>query len=160
MDTHLQYRRKKAGCLGRAPSHRRRSRAENRSGVATIECVLCLPVLFIITFATIDLCSAMFLKETLTIAAYEGARVGSASGGTDALAVSRIEEILDERGITYDATSVSFAGASFDDADTLELVTVTVQVPCASNLPVTSAQLFSGQFLSASVTLRKQFANP
>lgn len=131
-----------------------------RRGVATVECVLCLPVLIAITFASIDLCSAMFLKETLTIAAYEGSRVGIRSGGTDANAIARAEAVLTERGVTFDSGAVTISSPGFDSASTLDLVTITVQAPCATNLPVTGSVLFAGQSLAATVTLRKEFANP
>ncbi|MEM7477200.1 MAG: TadE family protein [Planctomycetota bacterium] len=132
----------------------------SRSGIATIECLICLPVLLTITFGTIELCAAMFLKETLTIAAYEGARVGVQSGGTDAEAISRIEQVLDERGIVYDGSAITFSSPSFNSAATLDMVTVTIEVDCSSNLPITGGNFFTGQSLSASIVMRKEFANP
>ena len=128
-------------------------------GAATVECLVCLPIVVAITFATIDLCSAMFIKESLTIAAYEGARVGIQRNGTNANALAVIQNVLDGRGISYDTDSVSFSTPGFDTANTLEHVTVTVSVPCAGNLALTGG-LFSGRELEASVTLRKEFGNP
>ena len=46
----------------------------------------------------------------------------------------------------------------FTGADTLENVTVTVQVPCAGNLLIPS-QWFDDLNLSASVTMRKEYQN-
>lgn len=132
----------------------------NRRAVATVELVICLPIVLTITIATIDLCSAMFLKETLTIAAYEGARAGAPKGGTDAQVISRVQRLLDERGIAYEPASVvSISGNSFDSADALEHVTVTVQVPAAGNL-ISATQFFRDATLQADVTMRKEYANP
>ncbi|MFN3189312.1 MAG: TadE/TadG family type IV pilus assembly protein [Aureliella sp.] len=133
--------------------HSRKTRA-----LATVECVVCLPILISITFATIDLCSAMFLKETLTIAAYEGSRIGIQKGGTNAQVTAQIQSVLDARGVTYDGSSVAISTPGFESAGTLEHVTVTVQVPCAGNLPMTG-NLFNGSSISTSITLRKEFAN-
>ncbi len=133
-------------------------RKAGRRAVATVECVICLPIMIAITFATIDLCSAMFLKESLTIAAYEGARVGIQSGGTNNAATSKVQQLLTARGVTYEADAISISDPSFDNANTLENVTVTVQVPCAGNIPMTGA-LFAGSSISASVTFRKEFSN-
>ena len=134
--------------------------AVHRRAVATVEFVFCIPVLIAVTFATVDLCSAMFLKETLTIAAYEGSRVGIRSGGSNANAISRAEAVLTERGVTFNSDAVTISSPGFDSAATLDMITVTVQVPCADNLPVTGGVLFAGQSVSATVTLRKEFANP
>jgi len=118
-----------------------------------------LPALIILTLGTLDLCSLMFLKETVVLAAYEGAREGVNRGQTDADCVSRVVELLDERGVTHGgAGAVSITGASFDSAETLEHVTVTVTVPAAGNLLIPSA-MFDGMDVSASVTMRKEFEN-
>jgi Flp pilus assembly protein TadG len=49
---------------------------KSRQAAATVELAICLPVVLTIAFGTIDICSVLFLKESLTIAAYEGARAG------------------------------------------------------------------------------------
>lgn len=54
--------------------------AFKRSGAAIIELAVCLPLLVLITLATIKACSMIFLKQTLIIAAFEGARIGMLPG--------------------------------------------------------------------------------
>ncbi|MEM7312245.1 MAG: TadE family protein [Planctomycetota bacterium] len=132
-------------------------RRNQRKGLATVECVMCLPLIILITFGTIDVCSAMFLKESITLAAYEASRVGIPRGGTDALATTRAQQVMDERGIIYESGAVSIS-PSFETAGTLEHVTVTVTVPCAGNMFLTG-DFFRGRVLQASVTLRKEFQN-
>lgn len=101
----------------------------------------------------------MFLKETVVLAAYEGSREGVNRGKTDADAISRITTFLDERGVAHSgAGAVQITGASFDTAETLEHVTVTVSVPAAGNLIIASA-MFDGMNVSASVTMRKEYQN-
>lgn len=141
----------------RAPIRQRPNR-QNRRGIATVECALCLPLLLAITMASIDICSAIFLKESLTLAAYEGARVGVSQGGTNSSVVAKVEEFLTQRGVVYDANAVTISTPSFEDAGTLEHVTITVTVPCAGNMPLTGG-LFIGRTIDASVTMRKEFAN-
>lgn len=136
---------------------RRRNRA--RSGLATVECALSLPVLLTFTIATMDVCSAIFLKEAITIAAYEGARAGAEQGATNSIATSRVKSLLDQRTITYNnANVVTISSPGFDTAPALTHVTVTVTVPCANNL-ISPAKLFMNRNLTASVTVRKQFQN-
>lgn len=131
---------------------------KSRRGVATVECALCLPIFVAITFATVDLCSAMFLKESLTLAAYEGVRIGVQRGGTDDGVIARIEQILEERGVSYIEDSIAISEPGFDDASTLEHVTVTLTVPCQGNMPLTG-NFFQNRSMSASVTMRKEFEN-
>ncbi|QDS92320.1 TadE-like protein [Roseimaritima multifibrata] len=131
-----------------------------RRALATAELAICLPIVLAICVATIDLCSAMFLKESLTIAAYEGSRLGIMKGGTNARATARVRELLDERNITYDAGSVvTFSDTDFDTADTMEHITLTVEAPAAGNL-ISATQYFNNRTIQAQVVMRKEYANP
>ena len=76
----------------------RKRRAKGRRGAATVEFAICLPVLVILTIGTLDVCSMLFLKESITLAAYEGARRGVQRNRTNADATDRVIEFLDERG--------------------------------------------------------------
>lgn len=129
-----------------------------RKATAVAEVALCLPILMIFTLATIDLCSVFFLKKTVSIAAYEGARRGVNRGGTNAAAITRVEQVLTERGIDISNSEISFDGATYDDAETLEHVTLVVSVPAAGNL-IAPARLYDDLTLAARVTMRKEFAN-
>jgi Flp pilus assembly protein TadG len=140
-------------------NRRRRKRPSKRSGVAAIEFAMVLPVLLILTIGTMDLCSLMFLKESVVLAAYEGARQGVGRGRTNADATARITEFLDERNITHNgAGSVVISGGGFEGAETLEAVTVTVTVPTDGNLLIPS-DLFGGMTVSADVTMVKEYEN-
>ncbi|EMI52105.1 transporter [Rhodopirellula sallentina SM41] len=150
--------------LGRTRSVRRRGQRGGdllgikRAATATAEVAICLPVLMTLTLATIDLCSVFFLKETVSIAAYEGARRGVNRGGTNAAAIARVREVLTERGVQFGGDAVSFEDATYDDAETLEHVTLVVTVPAAGNLAA-PAGLYGDLQLTARVTMRKEFEN-
>ena len=136
-----------------------RRRSGKRRGVATIELALIAPALIALTIGTIDVCSVMFLKESAVLAAYEGARRGVARDRTNADVTARVMEFLDERGVDYSTGNVVvFSSPGFDDAATLENVTVTVNVPTTGNLLIPS-QLLGDLTVSASVTMRKEFQN-
>jgi hypothetical protein len=133
-------------------------RHQKRDGIAATECALVIPIILAFTLFTIEMCTIMFLKEAVTIAAYEGARVGIQRGGTDSLVQFRVGEFLDERGITYSSDSVIISSPGFDGADELEHVQTTVVVPASGNLPF--GWFFGGMQISGKVTMRKEFANP
>lgn len=137
---------------------KRKRRFSKRRGVATVEFAVCLPALIALTIGTIDICSMLFLKESIKLAAYEGARRGVGRGRTNADVVARVQEFLDERNIDYLGNPCAFSSPDFASADTLENVTVTVTVPCDGNLLIPSV-LFAGVNLSADVTLRKEYKN-
>lgn len=137
---------------------KRKSNA-SRQAAATIELAICLPILVSIAFSTVEICSALYLKESLTIAAYEGSRVGKAAGGTNANAVARVFSILDERGIKYDRSSaVTISAPGFDTAGELTLVTVTVKVKAQDNT-ISLTSLFLATFIEARVVCAKEFKN-
>ncbi len=54
---------------------RRLSRAEQRIGVgtATVELAFTLPILLTVLMGTIEVCQMMYVRQTATIVAYEGA---------------------------------------------------------------------------------------
>jgi Flp pilus assembly protein TadG len=130
-----------------------------RKGAASVEFAFCLPVLFMLTFGTIDICTMLFLNESASLAAYEGARRGVGRGYTNADASARVIEFLDERGIMYNAANVcQISDPGFDGAETLEHVTVTVTIPCEGNLLLPS-EMIGNLVVSSDVTMRKEYEN-
>src|SRR2546423_365012 len=84
-------------CLGndrRRPALRRKPR-----GVAAAELAVCLPIVVLIVLATIESCSALFLKQSLTVAAYEGVRTAIEKGSTSGNVQTICNGILSERRI-------------------------------------------------------------
>lgn len=143
----------------RRPNRRSIRRSSiRRSGVATVEFAVCLPALIALTIGTIDLCSMLFLKESIKLAAYEGARRGVGRGRTNADVTARVQQFLDERNIQYSGDPCSFSSPDFASAATLENVTTTVTVPVDGNLLIPSV-MFAGIDLTADVTLRKEYRN-
>lgn len=53
-----------------------------------------LPLIIVLLFTSIELANGIFLKQAVTIAAYEGARSATRPGGSNATAESRIAEVL------------------------------------------------------------------
>lgn len=140
-------------------STRKSRKAEKkRRGTAMVEFVFCIPVLVFLTLGVLDLCVLIYLKETLTLAAYEGARIGARQGGTDAAVNARVTEFLDERNVTHANTPATFGQTTFDNATTLEHVETTVTVPIQGNL-IVSDLWWKTTNISATVTFRKEYAN-
>jgi Flp pilus assembly protein TadG len=129
----------------RRPPARRRTR-----GVAAAELAVCLPVIVLLVVATIESCSALFLKQSLTVAAYEGVRTAIQKGGTAAAVQAKCGQVLTERRVQGSQVTVNPA-----DISTLQkgdFVNVTVSAPCPPNSPVPTA-FYRGRTLSTTATM-------
>lgn len=76
------------------------AKRSERRGAAAIETALLLPVLILLAFGSIELSNMVFLRQSLSIAAYEGARIATKPGATAEQANTRVREVLNARGIT------------------------------------------------------------
>lgn len=50
-------------------------RKNARDGAAVVELAITLPIIFFIVLATVEICNSIFLRQSLSVMAYEGARV-------------------------------------------------------------------------------------
>jgi len=85
-----------------------------RLGAAIVEMAICLPLIVLLTFGTIELASGLFLKQTLTSAAHEGALAGMRADATEATVRERVELILAVREVEDCTITITPSGAAFD----------------------------------------------
>ncbi|MEM1063478.1 MAG: TadE/TadG family type IV pilus assembly protein [Planctomycetota bacterium] len=133
------------------PHSRKRDR---RRGVALAEFAVCLPVLILLVLGVIETCTVVFLKQSLSIAAYEGAHTAVQPGATAADVRSICEGILADRrvaGATVDVTPADLGGLAEG-----EPFTVTVSAPAAGTAQLSSA-LYSTTTISAAATMVQEF---
>ncbi|MFO0789591.1 MAG: TadE/TadG family type IV pilus assembly protein [Pirellulales bacterium] len=133
-------------------SMRARRRAARRGvrGVAAAELAVCLPVVVLLVIATIEACSALFLKQSLTVAAYEGVRAAIEEGATTATIQASCNQILADRKIKN--AKITITPANFTALNPGEFVDVTVSAPCVSNTLVPAA-FYRGRTLSAKASM-------
>jgi Flp pilus assembly protein TadG len=127
-----------------------RRRAEKSRGVAAAELAVCLPVVVLIVLATIEACSAIFLKQSLTVAAYEGARTALAERQVAGSVQNACNQILNDRNVN-DAT-VTTSPANIAALQPGEFFDVTVSAPCNSNSLVPTT-FYRGRTLSATASM-------
>ncbi len=128
----------------------RTNRSGKRRGVAAAELAVCLPVVVLILLATIESCSALFLKQSLTVAAYQGVRAAIEKGSTTANVQTACDQILADRRIQ--GSQVTLTPASIASLKPGDFINVTVSAPCASNSAVPTA-FFRGRTLSATASM-------
>ena len=126
------------------------ARKSRRLGAATVEAAITLPLLFVFVFGSIELANGIFLKQSLTIAAYEGARTATRAGGTATQAQQRIQDVLSSRGITDQSVTISPNVNAATPRGTM--VTVTVQVS-SDSVAIGPLHLLQGAFLQQSAVM-------
>lgn len=124
-----------------------------RKGAATVELALCLPLILLLVFGSIEVTDAIFLKQALKTAAYEGARTATGSHVTAQQAQDAAVAILKARGVTGGTVSVSPAITAATPSGTLVTVTVQASLSTANSLTTTNFSGFLGQTYTSSVTM-------
>jgi Flp pilus assembly protein TadG len=131
-----------------------------RSGLATVEAVLILPILPILTFGMIEY-SWMFLKDqNLTNTARAGARVGATADGTNAQINAQITSLLTSYNLQNSGytTTIRVNGAAGEAGTAIRgsMVEVEITVPYA-NMQVTGMSIFPlPATLHAKVAMKKE----
>jgi hypothetical protein len=121
-----------------------------RRAVAAAELAVCLPVVVLIVLATIESCSAIFLKQSLTISAYEGIRAAIAKGATTASVQTACNQVLNDRRIQ--GSTITLTPAKISSLKPGDFIDVTVSAPCNSNSPVPTT-FFRGKTMSAKASM-------
>jgi hypothetical protein len=130
-----------------------RSRLRNRRAAAAAELAICLPLIVFLLLASLEACSMIFLDHSLTIASYEGVRMGINYDGTNADVIARCNAIINERGVE-DAT-ISINPANVANVDRGNRITITVAAPCNSNA-ILPLWFYQGRTLTCSTTMVKE----
>jgi Flp pilus assembly protein TadG len=121
-----------------------------RRGVAAAELAVCLPIVVLMVIATIEACSALFLKQSLTVAAYEGVRTAIEEGATKANVQSACDQILADRKIK--GATVTLKPSNIAALEPGDFIDVTVTAPCGPN-SVVPAAFYRGRSLKATASM-------
>ncbi|MCC6509718.1 MAG: pilus assembly protein [Pirellulaceae bacterium] len=134
-------------------SHPSSSCAPVRRGVAAVELAVCLPLMVIFTFTSIELCSAIYLRQSLSIAAYEGVRVACHPQGGTSDASEAAGRILTERRIHGGV--VTLTPSDIDSVTKGSTIRVSVTAPAAAN-SLLQFGLFGSTQLTADCSMHKE----
>jgi len=104
-----------------------------RCGAVIVEFAIVCPIILLIVFGTIDVCSFYYLRQSLKVASYESSRVAVTVGATEALAKSQATMLLDSRRIKGYSVTLNPAPEKLKRG---EFVTVRVTAPGSENLPL------------------------
>ena len=124
-----------------------------RRGVAAVEFAVCLPMIVLLVFGAIEASSFIFLKQSLAVAAYEGAREAARSTSTTGDATDRAENILTSR--TVNDFQIEFPNGDVASMQRGEKLICEVTAPTQSNSPL-AGQFVTNRVLTARVVMVKE----
>ncbi len=111
---------------------------------------MALPLLVTLVFGAIELANAVFLRQSVNMAAYEAAKVITRPGSNETLARTRCAEVLAVRKVSNFTLTFSPTVTTATPRGTQ--VSVTVVAP-ASNLSYGPVQFMSGKTISCTVVM-------
>jgi hypothetical protein len=124
-----------------------------RRAAAAAELALTLPLIVFLLLASLEACSMIFLDHSLTIASYEGVRMGINYDATNASVINRCNQIIDERDVS--GAQITINPSNVANINRGERLTVTVNAPCDSNA-ILPLWFYNGRTLSVATTMVKE----
>lgn len=112
----------------------RQKRSQERSAIATVELAICLPLLTLIMFGSIQATNLIFLQHATTAAVYEGSLEMAKSNATNASVQSRIQQVLDARDVVNSTISILPGGTDISQTPPGTVLTLEVTANVSSNL--------------------------
>jgi hypothetical protein len=125
---------------------------QTRRGAALVELAISLPVLFLITMATVETCRVIYLRQSIKIAAFESARISVLPGATYDMVKVQSDCILLGRNIrTYEVSCTPEIPSTTAAGD---LITIRITAPISEN-SILSSWIYRDRVIDESVRIMK-----
>ncbi len=125
-----------------------------RRAVAASELAVCLPVMALLVLATLETCTMIFLKQSLTVASYESMRAALEPGSQPANVQTVCNGVLADRRVV--GGTLTIQPANINTLSPGQYLQVTVAAPADRN-SVIPGSFFRGRTLSSTTTMMKEF---
>jgi Flp pilus assembly protein TadG len=125
----------------------------SRKGAALVEFAVCLPVILLVVFGSIQAASMLFLRQTAIQSAYEGVKVAVRGDGTDALAREVAQQVIDGRRLT--GVTIDINPSNVADLEPGTVIDVTVSAPSDENT-LFPFGVFTGKTIVANAVMIKE----
>ena len=119
------------------PQRNKKRARRLRRAIATVELAVCLPLLVLIVFGSIQAADLIYLKHAVTSAAYEGLMEVSKPNATNASVTARAQQVLDARSVSSSTIQIKPNGTQVDQLTAGDDVRVVVTANVTANLPLT-----------------------
>lgn len=107
---------------------------EFRRGIATVELAVCLPLLALLVFGSLQAANLIYLRHAVISAAYEGTLELSRPDATGDSITTRVEQVLAMHEVTSSKTTVSPGGDSLSKLPNGTPVRIRVRANVADNI--------------------------
>jgi len=129
------------------------ARTNSRRGAAAVEFAVCLPVVLLVVFGSIQAASMLFLRQATIQAAYEGVKVAISDDGTDDGVREAAQLVLDGRQLT--GVTIDIQPSNVDSLEPGTVIDVVVSAPSDENT-LFPFGLFTGTIVSANAVMVKE----
>lgn len=131
----------------------RRNPDSRRRGAAVAELAICLPVIVLLVFASLEGANMLYLRQAVVQAAYEAAKEAAKANGGQTTAQQKASDMLSARSITLG--SVAFNPSNVDSLLPGTPFTVSVSV-AGDQKSITSIGPFNNLTITAQSTMLKE----
>lgn len=131
-----------------------RKQNTSRRGAATAEFAVCLPVIVILVLGSIEATSMIFLKQSLTVAAYEGGRTAIVPDATAADVQAVCQQILTDRRVNN--ATITVTPSDLDSIAPGEFIRIEVNAACDDNA-ILPGRIFQGREMEGIAEFMKEF---
>lgn len=132
---------------------KRGRRRSTRRAAVLVELAVCLPVIVLVVFASLEGANMLFVRQATVQAAYEATKFASRRDGTRVRAERLATEVLAARRIN--SPSITFVTGDPQTTPSGSDVTVRVSVNSDDRL-ITGFRIFSGRQIEAVATMQKE----
>ena len=129
--------------------------SQPRAGAAVVELAVLIPVLFTVAFGTLEVCNRMYLRQTASVAAYEGARLAARRTITQAQVEARCMDLLTGRRVVGGTVTITPGNNGLATLPTGGQLQVEVTIPISGNTPVSYVLSSAGMIRSSAYMLRE-----
>lgn len=130
-----------------------RAKRTKRRGVAAAEFAVCLPVIVLLVLGMIETCSMVFLKQSLAVAAYEGAHMAVKPGATSADVRTTCQSILADRQVN--GATIQISPGSVASIPAGDYMTIRITAPSDRNA-VLPLRFFRGANVDSAAVVMKE----
>ncbi len=138
----MLQRTKKQRCAGRL-----------RRGNAAIELAVILPLISLIIFGSVEVCSQIHTKQAIESAAYECARVAISAGATNEDIEAKMNQILSARNIT--GGELKMVPSDIEDVERGERIRIKLSAPSSSNSMALTSFVKTGDIKAECVMVKE-----
>ncbi len=125
-----------------------------RKGSALVELAVCVPVVALLAFGTIDTCNMIYLKQSLTIAAYEGGRTAISRGAVTQDVTDSAQAVLTDRRVK--GATINITPQPVESQPIGSFIEVSITASCDQN-SIFGSWFYAGRTVNGRSEFRKKY---